>query len=787
MPFTPLILEYKTTDQKFGCFALKMHEMNRWTIALFYLLYSFSSFAQITISGKIMAADSQAPLQGVNILGRNIDEGTISDSSGVFRLTTSANAIEITYIGYQPMIIDNLQDGATLFIQLQPSPYDITDGAPIIVRATPIPIELQIPAPLMNIPIQHLRRDDGVSIGPALNRVTGLLMHTGALNTNRITIRGVGNRSAFGTAKIRAYLDDIPLTSGVGETTIEDIDLSLLEKVQVWKGPTASVYGAGLGGMIHLKTQELQKQSSGFSLGTQWGSYGLNRQVAQLQYAPPGGKSAWALNYNRLHSDGYRDNNEYDREAFTLLGKAQTTKNDQFSLVANYTKLKAFIPSSLNRDDYLNEPQKAAFTWESIKGFEDNEKLLVGMGYSHDFLEEEAKELKMSSSFFSTFRTNYESRPFNILRENSFALGARLRLDYQCLHRPNSPRFSIGLENFREQYDWQIFETQDGLQGELLGDNQETRKYYNLFAELQWNLSEKWTLVSGLNFNETRYELSDLFLSNGDISGDYRFASILSPRLGLHYALQAKIALFGAVSHGFSPPTLEETLAPDGAINPEIQPEKGWNFEVGSRGRNLSGFSYELTFYSMFIRDLLVARRTALDQYVGVNAGKTVHNGIEVYGQYQLLHSSRYSLDLFLGYAYSDFRFEDFVDDEDDFSGNKLTGTAPHVLNTGVDFYPAENGFYGHLNYRFVDAMPLRDDNSAYSESYGVANLKAGYRYAFKSLELDFYGGINNLFDEKYAAMLLINAGSFGGSAPRYYYPGLPRNYYGGISLRYKL
>ena len=60
------------------------------------------------------------------------------------------------------------------------------------------------------------------------------------------------------------------------------------------------------------------------------------------------------------------------------------------------------------------------------------------------------------------------------------------------------------------------------------------------------------------------------------------------------------------------------------------------------------------------------------------------------------------------------------------------------------------------------------------------------YNWNIKSkFLLELYGGINNAFDEKYASMILINAGSFGGRAPRYFYPGLPRNYYGGISLKY--
>jgi len=50
---------------------------------------------------------------------------------------------------------------------------------------------------------------------------------------------------------------------------------------------------------------------------------------------------------------------------------------------------------------------------------------------------------------------------------------------------------------------------------------------------------------------------------------------------------------------------------------------------------------------------------------------------------------------------------------------------------------------------------------------------------------LDAYLGFNNIFNEKYASMLQINAGSFGNNPPRYYYPGEPSNYYAGLNLKY--
>ena len=44
--------------------------------------------------------------------------------------------------------------------------------------------------------------------------------------------------------------------------------------------------------------------------------------------------------------------------------------------------------------------------------------------------------------------------------------------------------------------------------------------------------------------------------------------------------------------------------------------------------------------------------------------------------------------------------------------------------------------------------------------------------------------GIKNLLNEKYASMILINAQGFNGNKPRYYYPGLPRNYFISLNLK---
>lgn len=751
------------------------------------LLLSNLAFSQITVSGTITDANSNKPLVGVNILSETKEVGTTTDSSGEFTLSLiNPTILSISYIGYKSIQV-KISESIVLSLKLEADTKELNQ----IEISAPRIIELKLPASFMHIPKAHLDRDNQTTIAPALNRITGVYMHSGALNTNRITIRGIGNRSLFSTTKIRAYLDDIPLTTGDGETTIEDIDLSLIHKVDVWKGPTASLYGAGLGGLIHYKTRD-QDDFLPTSLSSKLtiGSFGLIRNVSEFNFTNDKKTINTVINYNTTSSDGYRDNNEYNRDAITFMAKYFSGETGETTVFGSFTKLKAFIPSSIDRNDYDENPQKAAFTWGNIKGFEDYDKVLSGI--SHKFKVADISNLKLEnkSSVFYTNRDAYESTPFNILEENSASLGLR---SFFQLRRTNGiknqlPVVSLGFETFSENYDWKTFETNNGIKEAPLSDNQEKRTYINIFAQSYFELNAKATLFAGLNFNKTSYDYEDLLQLNGiDKSGDYEFDYILSPHLGINYQFNSNIALFTTVSHGFSPPSLEETLTPEGTINPDIQVEKGWNYEIGARGNVNSRLTYELTAYSMQIEDLLVARRVNADQFIGVNAGRTEHNGLELFLSYEIVKNRTWNATPFLSYTYSDYTFKEFVDEDNDYAGNKLTGTPPHQLSAGIDF-TSSIGFYGNINYKFVDAFPMRDDNSIDSEAYKVVRAKIGFSKTLAGkLNLDASFGIDNVFDEKYASMILINAGSFGNNPPRYYYPGLPRNYYGSISVRFQL
>lgn len=739
------------------------------------------------MKGKVIDSNNNLPLSDVQITLENSLQKTNSSKDGLFTVT-SLGLYFFKKKGYVTKLV-NLKNAEYQIIQLELKPFELNE---IIITTDHIPKKIKkATAAISIISSKDIANYNNTDFAPILNRAPGIFMQSGALNTNRITIRGIGARNLFGTSKIRAYFRDIPLTNGSGETTIEDFELASIANIEIIKGAASSIYGAGLGGVIHLKPQNAFLNNSTIDGEFQIGSFGLSKSTINMNLG--NFKHSFRAVYSDTHSDGYRENNTYNRQTFTFNSNHFLSQKDELSFLASFVNLKAFIPSSINANAFLNNPQSAAFTWQQAQGFEDSKRGVLGVTWNHTY----TNNLKQITSVFGSFREGYEPRPFNILEESTQAFGVRSRFLGTTNFLGKTVNFTFGGELFRDTYRFSTFqnlyedfpEGTGSVQGNELSNFKEDRNYYNLFFETNLELSDKTTLSTGLNVNKTWYNLDDLFpitTSNPDQSGTFNFKNIISPKIGVSHVFLDNFTLYSSISHGFSPISLNETLLPDGQINTNLKPESGWNLEIGSRGIFLDDkLNYSLSIYQLNIKNLLVSRRTALDEFIGINAGKTQHNGLEVAINYKWLEKENLTLSMFTNYTHNNFLFKEFIDDTDDFSGNDLTGVPSAVFNAGLDV-SSLFGFYGNINFQYVGSMPITDSNSLFSDSYQLTNLKIGYqRKLVKNLKLNIFLGINNIFDEVYASQILINASSFGGSLPRYFYPGNPVNYYSGIHLNY--
>lgn len=763
-----------------------------------FLLLSFIFFGNLSaqdINGKVVDAFTSTPIKNVKITSEAASGVVFTDASGAFSFSAEILPVNLIfeYPGYgrKSLRVESVSQDLVVF--LAPSEGSLSE---VVLRSTIIPQELlQTPSAVSVLGEEELQRFDETNIMQNFSTVAGVNVHQGALNTNKLSIRGIGARSQYSTNRVKAYFMEIPITSAEGETTLDDFDPSVVERAEIIKGPASSIYGAGLGGVITLFPAEAVEEGTQAKVEGTYGSYNLVKGMAQATHASE--TTNLVATYNHVETDGWRDNSSFNRDSFTLFGQVAGGENSELSVLAHFVKLKAYIPSSVNRETLLSDPSSAAFTWAAAQGYESYDKGLLGLSYSYDFSE----TFSNTTSIYGTFRDAYEPRPFDILNEEQTALGARTKfnLDGEFIELPS--RVSFGMEFYNEWYDiatyenlYEQFEDAGSVPGVNLSHNEQDRKYYNFF--FQWNLqvSSRFKLEAGLNVNATSYQLSDLYEEDEvDQSGKYRFDDVLSPRIGAVYSLAPGKNLYASASHGFSTPTVAETLTPEGLINTSLNPETGINYEVGFKGNFFNNRLYaEVAAYSIQVNNLLVAERVAEDQYIGRNVGKTDHNGLELNLNYNFPIVSFLRARTFVNAAYNSFSFDEFIDEEEDYSGNDLPAVPQESLNAGLDLI-SSFGFNLRTTYQYEGEMPLNDANTEFRDSYSLLHLKASLR-PFESFnsnymedwKLELFGGVNNALDEQYAASVIPNAVGFGGNAPRYFYPGMPRNFYGGLAVGYK-
>lgn len=676
-------------------------------------------------------------------------------------------------------------------IMYSQSVKDTTSLSEVLILSTHVTKKLQETAMGVSVLTENeLQQTDGVILTPLLNKTPGVLMEQGALNTNRITIRGIGSRSQYSTNRVKAYFEEIPLTNAEGETVIEDIDLETLGKIELIKGPNSTTYGSGLGGVITLFGKPVADTISFAKTGVTLGSFELVKQNYSAGIALD--KGSVFTNYSNLQSEGFRQNSAYNRKSFHAQASYDFGTKHSLTFLGVFTRLKAFIPSSLNLEDFNDQPEAAAANWAAAQGYESYDKFLMGIAHTFRLSE----KWNIQSSVFLNSKAAYEPRPFDILDDSSTGMGLRLKMNYKNALFSFPFEVSLGSEFATENYAFSLFENlyqsepgSGSVEGNQFSSIKQKRQNSTLFFQMETQLTGRLLLEKGISFNETQYHLQDVFQnSQNSEKQSYTFGNIWTPRVGVSYKIARGKNLYVSVSSGYSVPTVAETLTPEGQINTNLLPEKGTNYEAGIKFNWFSNSLYtEINVFSTQIKNLLVARRIAEDQYVGINAGESSHQGVEFLINYKYYTSSGIQFNPFISGNINHFKFEEFIDDEQDFSGNQLTGTPKYKWSAGLNI-SSSKGLSLAVLYNNVGEIPLNDANSLYSDSYELLTLKSTFSFKiYKNFLMELNVGINNLFDEKYAASILPNAVGFGNASPRYYYPGNPRNYFGGFSLKYQI
>jgi len=305
----------------------------------------------------------------------------------------------------------------------------------------------------------------------------------------------------------------------------------------------------------------------------------------------------------------------------------------------------------------------------------------------------------------------------------------------------------------------------------------------------------RWSLVPGVRFDLIRQAVAeslDLQVGsplggapgdpNGEPGNRQALSPVLLPGLGLQFHAIDALDVYANVSRGYKPILYNDGVAFQSGVTVSsvLAPTLTTTAEVGVRGRALGSLVYDVSVFYVNFENTVGLIGNDNGSATRTNVGRMVNFGGDVALEWDVLgfirrqapEPSRYGrLVLFGSVQLLSARFW-----SGPLQGLRPQYAPPYVARAGV-------------SYLWKDVLKVMALSTFLGPHSGVDNANPSfdlpaYRVFDVSVEAMFaggkfslVGGINNLFDERYAAR--VRPGGGGG-----FDPGLPRNLYVGLSSR---
>ena len=638
----------------------------------------------------------------------------------------------------------------------------------------------------------------------AVNTLPGVRLEERATASYRLSIRGSSLRSPFGVRNVKVYFNGIPFTEASGSTPLNLLDPAIIGRLEVLKGPAGSVYGAGTGGVALFGTPEVQPGTNRVAVGTTVGSYGLLRYSATAETGTA--TSSVRAQYAHQELDGYRVQSALRRDVFALDVRTVASPKTTLSAHLLYTDINYQLPGGLTRAQFAADPRQARPGTATMPGTVAQQTFYASrtglLGLTHEYRFTDRLELQTTlygsgTAIRTPYLVDYE-------RNTSLGGGGRTALSYRTTLAGRVLRVQGGAELQASFTDGRSYQNNGGTPGVLRYNDEIATTTGFVFAQADYSLPADLLLTVAASYNRLRYRIERVSAATTQPNA-YQFGRDfrpeVSPRVALLKEFSPNLSVYASVSTGFSPPTIDEIRPSDGSLNGDLQAERGTSYEVGARGNFFANrLLYEVNVFDLELRQTIVSSTTDQGIVVFHNTGSTRQRGLEAAlsgwlwrqqnptsAQYQDVPKTRPSfpdtgLRAWASYAYNDFRFGSYASSSgQDLGGNRLTGTTPHTLSTGLDF-SERNGFYISPSLSHQARVVLNDANTEEAAGYWVFGARGGWRRTLVGhLETNIYAGIDNAADRKYSLGNDLNA--FGG---RYFQTAPGRAWYGGAQVGWR-
>ncbi|MCF0073516.1 TonB-dependent receptor [Dyadobacter sp. CY261] len=685
------------------------------------LLLSFLTsnvFAQFTLSGKVSLEDKAEAAFGASVYIQELKTGTTADTAGNYHITgipKGAYTVKVSFVSMPTITQKNLKIEHNTV-----KDFVLKSGAnalnEVVVTGTMKEVsKLDSPVPVDIITSKFLYKNPVPSIFEGLSYVNGVRpqLNCNVCSTGDIHINGLEGPYTM------VLIDGMPMVSGLSTVYgLSGIPNSLIERVEIVKGPASTLYGSeAVGGLINIITKNPSKAPllSADVFSTAWRDYNVDFGVKFT----PGERSSSLLGINYFNYQNPIDNNKDGFTDVTLQKRISIFNKWSFSL-------KNDRQANIAARYYYEDRWGGQMQWN--RSYRGGDQI---------------------------YGESIYTKRFEVLGNYQLPLTEKVTLQYSfSSHNQNSAYGHVPFNADQKiafvQFLW---DKEIGKHSLLMGTP---------FRYTFYNDNTTATRYADGQDHADKIYLPGVFIQDEIKSGphaillgaryDYnsRHGSIFTPRAAYKYKFNQTDVVRLNIGRGFRIVNLftEDHAALTGSrqviLEEELKPEQSWNANINFVKKIVTGNSFvgidASVFYTYFTNRILPDYDTNPNEIIYNNLdGYAVSKGISL----NLDFNFPFPLKIIAGGTYMDnFQKENGVRFRPVLT-EKFTGTwsvSYEIQKAGISFDYTGN-IYGPMR---LPILSEDDPRSANSPVWSLQNIQITKKF---DNGLDIYGGVKNLLN----------------------------------------
>ena len=772
-------------------------DVRKFIIILIVFIAEFASAQSFNLKGKITNAENGSSIQGATVFisYSNVAYSNADGNYSLTKLSAGKYQVKISSLGYKSVSteIEINSDKIKDFI-LTPSAIELdevvvsTNRTENYLRNSPFAESL--------VGKEEIQTRPSFSLPDILQNEPGVSLLRDGIWGTEVSIRGLNRENVI------TLIDGNRIaTSTDVAARLSMVDINNVERVEVIKGASSSIYGSGAtGGIVNIITKSPQLYDR-FSLnGNVISEYNTVNDLSVFGGSVYSGSSLWSTKL----SGSYRKANNIQ----TPNGELNNSQFEDYSFsgalnifpIENH-KLK--IDYQLFRADNVGIPGSSVFPEQALVTYPFERRELISAGYEIQNISKAFYKLSAKYSY-QLINRDVENIPYIV--QNIPASGGNparrvsvLKITPSADHKNNNAtlqgnfwlfdnhNLAAGIDYWDRSYTgererYQLIEVLDSAGNVVSTTNRITGekplpnssyKSLGIFAQDEFKLFEdKLSTTLGLRYDFINITgektLNPVYVINNGVinttppnqqviwdSTDENNSSY-SANLGFIYSLFSNFDLTLGLGSSFRSPSLEERFQyiDQGSVvrvgNPDLEPEKGQSIDFGVRHYSDNLKILSSFFYSHF-NDLVVE---VPGTFEGRNALiKTNIGEARIYG-------FDFSADYNFWRDYIFYTTASYVKGDDITADGNLPEIPP--LNGRVGF---KFGFLDYLHTDISSTLFAEQNNVAEDElttpGYAVFNLLLNtVPIIFSNISFRIYSGVENIFDKGYRNHLSTTRGS---------------------------